>query len=1056
MKSSNLFWSKYIVWVSAAFPLPICRFWCADSSLRQHRLFDAHEAFCYSDLPYDLVLGRDWLFFCREPYHTPPLISPPAQLALAIGLQLLSVYLAIWHLIKCYGCRHSTPYGYAIASFGTSILPENLIGCARLYDYYTNGISEGAYSHEAHVVLSEVLAPTAGTTLTKSAPSLMDLIHEVNVSPSEIDKDALEELLFSILTHTTSPKQSVLISVTPDLLWLVRALSLPLQTMSSLTARGAELLQPSKLPESTVATPVDDSQAGRPDDCATRYGGGLVPRVPEQRKLGLPLPEGPDARQLTQDELATLGAAIQARKGQLDNWFRNQRKKIGNANGPATRVGANAIEIFQKRNPDLIKAELTKAGYDALTETNKGDDEDDWTDETEDSAAARLKRTKSDRMRMRTRVVQGLWAEASDEEREAVGAEVLEEKRKLHEEELQREKSSAELKSTSPWELQEGIDAVDAVFSDIHKAVFKAAGWVGMSISGGPNPRMGGDLTMKVVCFGQTPAGHDFEDCCVDFNENVSKAFQEFLKIVYSEQDCRACALPAGSTDSDERQAQRILPPAPGPDSDNVKKSKSKSKSKKSPAIAEDSEERDSISSPSSPERSASGFDSELVFTTANESVLGSPSAMRETELDMGSAGDGEDDMVMFGDFDTTRDLGDDLGMSWDAPQALEVNEHGAQLWPLGMSAPQSPGTAAAIATIERGGMPNGATMAIDPLLLGVSASTNASPPSVTPSRTLPQPRPAYKGAPLAGGATINVQGFNFPVTNAAPTPPPVSQGASLDGSAYRPSFLFEAFCSSKPSPVPMTPTISRTLPPRKTPALPTPGFASITARAISKIIYPEPRNTAPSPSPFPGNDAGAPLDSIAPPGSRPQAKPVAQPKPRKAPATKKVAVASARKKEVAAGTAAKKAVVGETAKRGRGRPPKVVLADSTNAVVETTDPATPPTAPAPPAAPPAAPNPAAAEKEAKAKEAAEALAKQLEKGWIEGTDSSGATTIVFTRTRKVRVLSDGSVAKLPVVKRRAKKLSATEEALLARTKNGKRKAPEPTPRAEPSKRRKV
>ncbi|KAJ6614469.1 hypothetical protein B0H10DRAFT_2221204 [Mycena sp. CBHHK59/15] len=237
---------------------------------------------------------------------------------------------------------------------------------------------------------------------------------------------------------------------------------------------------------------------------------------PEQRKLGLPLPKGPDARQLTQDELATLGAAIQARKGQLDNWFRNQRKKIGNANGPATRVGANvferflklsatkrqrahqAIEIFQKRNPDLIKAELTKAGYDALTETNKGDDEDDWTDETEDSAAARLKRTKSDRMRMRTRVVQGLWAEASDEEREAVGAEVLEEKRKLHEEELQREKSSAELKSTSPWELQEGIDAVDAVFSDIHKAVFKAAGWVGMSISGGPNPRMGGDLTMKV------------------------------------------------------------------------------------------------------------------------------------------------------------------------------------------------------------------------------------------------------------------------------------------------------------------------------------------------------------------------------------------------------------------------------------------------------------------------------------------------------------------------------------------------------------------------------
>jgi hypothetical protein len=36
---------------------------------------------------------------------------------------------------------------------------------------------------------------------------------------------------------------------------------------------------------------------------------------PEHHKLGLPLPKGPDARQLTQDELVTLGAAIQARKG---------------------------------------------------------------------------------------------------------------------------------------------------------------------------------------------------------------------------------------------------------------------------------------------------------------------------------------------------------------------------------------------------------------------------------------------------------------------------------------------------------------------------------------------------------------------------------------------------------------------------------------------------------------------------------------------------------------------------------------------------------------------
>ncbi|KAJ6595094.1 hypothetical protein DFH09DRAFT_1072918 [Mycena vulgaris] len=74
------------------------------------------------------------------------------------------------------------------------MLPANLIGCARLYDFYTNGISEG---HAAHVALDEVHNAPAGTTLNKSAPSLIDLIHEENISPSSIDKEALEELLFN-------------------------------------------------------------------------------------------------------------------------------------------------------------------------------------------------------------------------------------------------------------------------------------------------------------------------------------------------------------------------------------------------------------------------------------------------------------------------------------------------------------------------------------------------------------------------------------------------------------------------------------------------------------------------------------------------------------------------------------------------------------------------------------------------------------------------------------------------------------------------------------------
>ncbi|KAF8146575.1 hypothetical protein K438DRAFT_1990481 [Mycena galopus ATCC 62051] len=93
--------------------------------------------------------------------------------------------------------RTASRLGWFNAARRSSILPENLVGCAQLYDFYTNGLSEGNYTHMAHVALSEVFSPAPGTTLNRSAPTLMDLIHEENVCPSAVDKDALEELLFN-------------------------------------------------------------------------------------------------------------------------------------------------------------------------------------------------------------------------------------------------------------------------------------------------------------------------------------------------------------------------------------------------------------------------------------------------------------------------------------------------------------------------------------------------------------------------------------------------------------------------------------------------------------------------------------------------------------------------------------------------------------------------------------------------------------------------------------------------------------------------------------------
>ena len=82
--------------------------------------------------------------------------------------------------------------------------PENLIDCAKLYDYYTNGFSEDSdsFNHHAHIHLPEIKPPqssasTTGASHLFSAPSLMDLLNDDNILPSEIDTRRLEEEWFN-------------------------------------------------------------------------------------------------------------------------------------------------------------------------------------------------------------------------------------------------------------------------------------------------------------------------------------------------------------------------------------------------------------------------------------------------------------------------------------------------------------------------------------------------------------------------------------------------------------------------------------------------------------------------------------------------------------------------------------------------------------------------------------------------------------------------------------------------------------------------------------------
>ncbi|KAJ6570822.1 hypothetical protein DFH09DRAFT_1312865 [Mycena vulgaris] len=285
-------------------------------------------------------------------------------------------------------------------------------------------------------------------------------------------------------------------------------------------------------------------------DYISRQGEGKLPhfwpalhedwfsRWPEHAALGLPLPSDRTARPLTQDELVVLGASIVMKKGRLENWFWYNRKKIGNATAPAIGPASIAlramfkelapkkcrahqgIEIFQKKYAELIRVELVTAGY----------------------GEAQLK---ADRMRVRTRVVKALWAAASAEVVAEVEADVKREKEEIPEAELDEEKRRANRTSKTPRKFQEGIDIIDPVYSEVHKASYNVSGWVGMTICGGPNPRMGGELSMEIICFGQTLAGNDFEDSYIDFDKNVVQAFEAFLRASYTAKEQAERAFPA-------------------------------------------------------------------------------------------------------------------------------------------------------------------------------------------------------------------------------------------------------------------------------------------------------------------------------------------------------------------------------------------------------------------------------------------------------------------------------------------------------------------------------
>ncbi|KAJ7254898.1 hypothetical protein C8J57DRAFT_1722029 [Mycena rebaudengoi] len=271
---------------------------------------------------------------------------------------------------------------------------------------------------------------------------------------------------------------------------------------------------------------------------------------PEEVAQGLPPPNVlGDAPALTMPQMEALGAAIKRRKcyktgseirakkfgmgGRLKRrlyrllscFFKSQKK---------TRPH-RTIELYQMKTQykPKIEAALRRAGYFSIGERPDEDEQDNWVDESDGSAMAALKSLQSERMRAN--------------ERDALKAETEGEKVKMA-----LEKAIPE--ENTPRSYQQSIDQLADFYGEVHKVTQEKAGWVGFTITGGPHPRLNGQLSMKIICFGTSLAGNNFEEAHEDFSGAVTLPFQAFLRRLFLQDVRRARALDPEDSLADEAE----------------------------------------------------------------------------------------------------------------------------------------------------------------------------------------------------------------------------------------------------------------------------------------------------------------------------------------------------------------------------------------------------------------------------------------------------------------------------------------------------------------------
>ncbi|KAJ7157917.1 hypothetical protein C8R43DRAFT_948757 [Mycena crocata] len=566
-------------------------------------------------------------------------------------------------------------------------------------------------------------------------------------------------------------------------------------------------------------------------------------RFSEHARMGLPVPSTDGAEpELSKAKGDKVGLAISKRKDQLVSWYRHHSKKVNTVSAAKIKAEDSLtnllfdikaprqrphrpVEVFQKRNRALIDQALAAEGYFEMNEAATAA-VIDLAEESDEAHKKRVKEAQAARMLMRTRVVHELFAEASSDELRSIAELVQAEtetmallRKDTGKGRKARERAAAEdaAREPTPEDYQLAIDESPEVLARVHKILARKTGWFGITIYGGPNPRFGGGLSMKTVCFGRTQAGNDFEAAHGSFDENISKNFQAFLKRSFPTSVRQARALqeldetsaPLPSLDGLFRLPNEPEPPAPAPREKpkRIRKSKAKKVQKQStsaPGAIANTTPSANLSLPASP-----AFPSSASVPATLDSIPGSRAASPSSS-------------DAFGD-----DRGGAGGLFTDRMQDEST------AWPSGMGPPSSPATAEAAASAERGGH-HGATYRhttppIDPSLLGEelsmpAAATAAAPAFTAPILTRPVPRGTFKGsvwsqkmpASPTPTSTTQVMGFNFPTTStSAPVPAPVR----LHGLLNRFHHIMD---TPTPSAAPRPPLVASAVPHAPPPANPT------------------------------------------------------------------------------------------------------------------------------------------------------------------------------------------------------------------------------------------